>query len=48
MFLAEKWKYLKQIFESLNYINKNVISGYFAREKAEKIGKKMSKSMIEI
>jgi hypothetical protein len=26
----------------------NVISGYFAQEKAEKIGKKMSKSMIEI
>jgi hypothetical protein len=29
----------KQIFENLNYVNKNIVSVYFTREKAEKIGK---------
>ena len=28
-----------QIFENLYYLNKNVVSVYFTREKAEKIGK---------
>jgi hypothetical protein len=28
-----------QIFENLNYLNKNIVSAYFTREKAEKIGK---------
>ena len=32
--------YLKQVFENLNHLNKNIVSVYFAREKAEKIGKK--------
>jgi hypothetical protein len=27
------------IFENLNYLNKNIVSAYFTREKAEKIGK---------
>jgi hypothetical protein len=29
----------KQIFENLNYVNKNIVSVYFTREKAKKIGK---------
>ena len=34
------WKYTSiQIFEKLNYLNKNIVSAYFTREKAEKIGK---------
>jgi hypothetical protein len=37
--LAAKWKYLKQIFENLNYLNKNIVSVYFTRAKAEKIDK---------
>ena len=28
-----------QIFENLYYLNKNIVSVYFTREKAEKIGK---------
>ena len=28
-----------QIFENLNYLNKNIVSAYFTREKAEKIAK---------
>ena len=28
-----------QIFENLNYLNKNIVSAYFTWEKAEKIGK---------
>ena len=28
-----------QIFENLKYLNKNIVSAYFTREKAEKIGK---------
>ena len=28
-----------QIFENLNYLNKNIVSAYFTREKAEKIAR---------
>ena len=33
----EKFQY--NFFEKLNYLNKNIVSAYFTREKAEKIGK---------
>jgi hypothetical protein len=33
------WKYFNTNFENFNYLNKNIVSAYFTREKAEKVGK---------